>query len=1078
MASPRFARAEVWSGFQCAGGARQAVIGDLLAAEDQRAVSGEHRLSLALPAGSNAMSALTGRKVVRIVFADDTFEEWRVGKLWHEFTEKGALIARVEGTDPSLALGDVTIYRTEADGTHSHQFEALGLTAAQHLAQYVLPALAADGYTWVAAGTLDPTEPIDLVYDFSSALAVVRYLAEALGCEFTFRRNGSTQYLIDLPNRIGSSAPTRYVREGRDLLRLLRELDTAPMATRVIPKGADSGGLRATMADAEWVVTAITPNVDVTLADPLGGDGPLLEDDQLNGCYLLKTNGTLQAITDSVASTQKVLVASTTGITVGDKLRVRKTAGGERLDFLESPSQRAAFGLASKVLDRPDIPDTRNLLANPAMRVYTAASNAPPDNWRIIPGCGLAAASVDKETSAARWRGGGQSAKVVGAGDGQGIETDYCTLSPSAAQPYVSGFGSFWQETAGASVRVDLVLGKGAVSIASMTRATAGGTTTVTVNTSAAHGLASGALAEVLGVTGATTADGYNGVQLVTVVDTDTFTYQLPTDPGAITLSSATARQVWTFPDRGHPNVTVAAQRWVDLGFAGIDANALGATVAKVRVMQHGSTAATLYIDRAQITPTDTQRDFLEGNGATRLWQAANVYLRDQGPPAARYDVALLDLARLDGGKWANEDLALGQTIVAVHADFPGSPITTRVIDLRRNLLVEGEATAGLSTRPQDITDSMVRPRTPPRIGNAPNGAQELIPEAYFTFLPSLPTQVQVRLAAIPAPADLYYWLGEVGQSPPVVGQVSGGAPSATQWGTYTGAFTVNRIQAGDLLLYVYAVQGSKTSQVRAWTIDRDTTAAATLSLVQSSASAVRASWAPDVDVARVRVYGRRVASPGSVAWPTVDGTQAAQVSETYFLAELSVTVAGGGFDKNGSSLAGAVELVIDQSTMTAQASGAWANGDKAAVIAVPIDRFGNVGTRGEASLTFSSGTPALITSFSATRDDDGTACETDGCQFTLSWATSGVTGASHDLKLYYRYSVGGGSPSAWTLLTTIADPTSPTSYVWQSLHKKTTGKFDPTVSYEFKGELYNTVPTLIDSRQSAVFAFASDCEL
>ncbi len=713
MASPRCTRLEVWSNLQCAGGTRLVVIPDLLAAQDVHAVSGENQLTIRLPLESAAYASLAARRVLRVVFADDSFEEWRILKASAERTPAGSLLGKVEAGDPYLALGDATIYRTEADGTHTHQFDGLGRTAAQHLSDFILPALATEGYTWVAAGTIDDIAPIDLVYDYTTPLAAVQYLAQALGLEFQFRRNGTTQYLVDLRTRIGSSAATRYIRAGRDLQRLLRDIDAAPMATRVLPKGADEGGLRATMAEAEWRVAAITASTDVTLEDPLGGDPPIGEDDQLNLLYLEKPNGTRVQITDSVESTQKASIADTTGLSVGSLVKIRKTSGGEVLDYLESPAQKtvAGYGLATKVLDLPDIPGTVNRVSNPAMRTYSTASNAPPDSWESAPGSSLAAANIDKETTPSRWRVGGASAKVVAAADGQGIGPGWETIAPTTARPYVSAFMGFWNDTDSSKLRVELLLGLDLVAVTSMTRATAGGITTVTVNTGSAHGRAVNETIEIAGAVGATTADGYNGVQRVTrVVDTDTLEFQLTADPGTIS-GAITMRRVWHFKTPGNP----ATKTWLDLGIANIDATALDPTVpsvAKVRVVQDGATGTTHYVDRAQITlgSGEGQRPFIEGSGPVRLWQAANLHRRDFAPPATRYEVALLDLARLDGTTWAYEDLVLGQTIVAVDPDVPGSPLSTRLVDLTRDLLVEAEVTAGLSTRAADITDALVRP--------------------------------------------------------------------------------------------------------------------------------------------------------------------------------------------------------------------------------------------------------------------------------------------------------------------------------------------------------------------------------
>lgn len=715
MASPRCVRLEVWSGFQCAGGTRLAVIPDALTAEDAFSVSAENQLTLTLPLGSSAHASLAARRVLRTVFADDSFNEWRILSRTQERSERG-LVARVEAGDPLLALGDLIIARTEGDGTHLYQWPNEGRTASEYLSTVILPALTAEGYTWVAAGTIDPTEPVPLVFDYTTPLAALRYLAQQTGCELRLRRNGTTQYLVDIVTRVGSTAAIRYVRQGRDLLRLLREERVDAMATRVVPKGADEGGIRATMAEAEWRVATVFDILVthyVVLEDPLGGDGPVLEDDQLNGYYLLKPGGTLQQITDTTAATQRLDMADVTGISVGDLVKIRKGSTGEVLDFLESPSQKtvAGYGLQTKVLDLPDLPGTVNLAPNPAMRTYTTGSNAPPDNWEIAPGSGLPATSVDKETGSANVETGSASAKVVTTADGHGIGTQWATIAPTATRPYLSGFIGYRNDTDGGKVRLEVLLGLGTVAISSMSRSTSGGITTVTVNTSSAHGRAVGDTMELVGVTGATTADGYNGVQRITkVVDSDTFEYQLAADPGTISLSSATVRRVWVFKTAGYP----VTRQFVELGLGGnaVNAYAVSATAAKLRLVQDGATGLTLYVDRAQLTlgSGEGQRPFLEGSGPRRLWQQANLYLRDNAPPATRYDVTLVDLARLDGGTWPNEDLVLGQTLVAYDPDLPGSPVSTRVVDIRRNLLKDGEATVGLSTRPADITDALVRP--------------------------------------------------------------------------------------------------------------------------------------------------------------------------------------------------------------------------------------------------------------------------------------------------------------------------------------------------------------------------------
>ncbi len=190
------------------------------------------------------------------------------------------------------------------------------------------------------------------------------------------------------------------------------------------------------------------------------------------------------------------------------------------------------------------------------------------------------------------------------------------------------------------------------------------------------------------------------------VVDTDTIEYQLTSDPGAVTLSSATLRPVWRFTATASPG----SKFWNDLGWANEDLKVRSATVLKLRVMQDGSTAATFYVDRAQATQGTGagQRAFIEGSGPTQLWQAMNRLLAEAALPATSYEGGLLDQARL-GLTLPVADVTMGGP-VDLYVPSWGLTVSTRVVSRRRDLLLEGETEVGLSSRPADVIDEQVRP--------------------------------------------------------------------------------------------------------------------------------------------------------------------------------------------------------------------------------------------------------------------------------------------------------------------------------------------------------------------------------
>jgi hypothetical protein len=743
--APRLSVVDVWTDLQSAGGTALGLIPDVQRLTRSRSVpgAGDNEIIVELPRLSTAWNHIRANRVIRLTMSDGSVEEYRIQGMDEQDSEQG-LTSSVTAAWPDVDLANLgPVYRQEADGSVVFTFDALGLTISQHLSQFILPSLAAAGATWFIAGTVDPTVPLDMTYSNVTPLQACLQLAAALKVEFRLNRISGTQWGLDFLTQIGASANRLYLQSGKNLVGVKRQQDAVPMMTRVTGLGASVDGVSATLANAVWKVASAPSGTTLRLVDPVGGAGPILEDNQLNNLYVQKyPNGAWIQVTASTLANHEITTASAHGIVANDPVRFAAGSTGQALTQLSSPSSETTYGKIHKFLNRPDLPGTVNLISNPGMRTYSTATNAPPDTWAVTMPSGtsvtrLSVNNVDKETTAGRWRSGGQSAKVVTVNDGDGIETAYATLDLIDARPFASGYAGFWNDTDGAKVRVQLVLGKATVSISGTpTRATAGGITTVSITTSAAHGLTVGADVEVAGITGGTTADGYNGIRKVSrVPSSTTLEYQLSADPGTVSVSSATVRPVFIFKTSG----TGVSKAWEDLGWqncanAGGKTKDLGVTVGKVQIVQDGATGATLYIDRAQLTvgAGEGQQAFLEGSGGVQLWQAVNLALSTGKFPSVRYDGEILDLGRLDPVRWPYDDLTLGGP---VDIDDPrwGIDASTRILQVRQVLRSpagdDAVATVVLSNRDGDLSDDVrkiARPSAP--VPPAPGPKRRIVP--------------------------------------------------------------------------------------------------------------------------------------------------------------------------------------------------------------------------------------------------------------------------------------------------------------------------------------------------------------
>lgn len=615
---PRFARLEIWTDLACNGGVRQAFVPDVLAASDVHELEQPGELRVTLRRLSEAWAHLVEHKVLRVVFGDDTFDEWRITG-FEEQREGNALLGVVRAAGVLQDLQHGLVERTEADGLVTGDFGLNGLTPTA-----LLTTILASARSYFGAGTVDPTVAADVDFRTESPLSALRALALQAAAELQVRRNGTTNYLVDLLTQVGAGAATSYLRVGRNIVGWQRTRTTDQHATRIYGAGGGEELGRLTIAGARWTVAAITGS-DVTLADPVTGlPGPIRFDDQLNGCYLRKVGaGSATQITDSVASTQKVTVASVAGLAVTDTVIVEKNAAGDDLTYLEDPASKALYGLLTAILERGDLPPVHNHVANPLLNgTYTSGL---PAGWSKV-----GAPTTSEETDARYTRHGGKSLKVVAGADGQGVVCAAAPITPTADRPLFSGY-PIVIVTSG-KVRIELV-------------------------------------------------DSTGGVA----------------------------------PTGGDKAIVSELNVWHEEGVAGIDLFAVSATSAQLRILADGG-AATFYVDGAQITQSASQEAFFPGTGANQLWHAINDTLEERAVPAVSIDVDVVDFFRENPAAWPDAELVLGGPVSVTDSDT-GLAISTRILRLERDLLTDRVSAVRLSSAPEDLTDSLVRPqrrRRPP----------------------------------------------------------------------------------------------------------------------------------------------------------------------------------------------------------------------------------------------------------------------------------------------------------------------------------------------------------------------------
>jgi hypothetical protein len=340
VATPRGA-IEIRDRPACAGGIVLARATDATVRRARFGIVGDDALDLQVPASSPVASWLTSRSIVRVEFGN-TVHEWRLLDDEAVVSEAGGVItAKAVSLLHDLASAGKIRTTDPTTGLPTFRF-SVEATPTELVDDFLIAGLAAEGYGYIARGTIEPTTSRLWQWNLLNRLELLSLLCSETGCEMRLRQT-ATQYLIDVVEIVNGDLDPVEVRPGLNLRRFTRTRKGATHCTVLAPFGAAlPDGANATIARNCWKVTAVDTGANrVTLGDPAGtGTGPIVEDDQyvatagLPAHYLFRYGeGGLDQIVDSFVATQQVQLPAGAAATyqVGDLVEIRAGAGATGL---------------------------------------------------------------------------------------------------------------------------------------------------------------------------------------------------------------------------------------------------------------------------------------------------------------------------------------------------------------------------------------------------------------------------------------------------------------------------------------------------------------------------------------------------------------------------------------------------------------------------------------------------------------------------------------------------------------------------------------------------------------------------
>lgn len=374
MAAALAVRFDVWDEVECNSGTMLGTLPDVRTARITQRVAGEDKLQLELLRSSAGWSLLRAQRIIRVIYDDATWDEYRIVSINERMGQNRQLLATIacEGIIMDLLTRGGLCERVEANGLAQLHFEVYQRPPTDHV-DIILGSFApftSGAPSYFAKGTVDPNQPVDMIYDWDSPHSAFQELAKVTNTEFWVTRNGVSSYNVHMLNELGSTQPEVLLKVGRNILSVSHDTDTEEQATRIYPQGGGSEGERGSMAENGFIVQSIA-TLMLTLDENI-----VAENDQWVGHYVEKADGSTVEIIDSVTPNQ-IEVSSVSGISVSDVIRIVRNSAGDDLTYVELPSAITLYGgptdqPKSKVLQRGDIPNVNNYVPNSFF-----------DDWRL-----------------------------------------------------------------------------------------------------------------------------------------------------------------------------------------------------------------------------------------------------------------------------------------------------------------------------------------------------------------------------------------------------------------------------------------------------------------------------------------------------------------------------------------------------------------------------------------------------------------------------------------------------------------------------------------------------------------------
>lgn len=387
----------LWTDVECNGGSAVRGIPLPARASMELALDRKHELRIEAPRNAAWLNAMNVRDVIRVETDYDEVYEWRVAAMTDGMGGPGVVVVLADPPDIELRDAGPTRRVLSGGDTH-HNLGGIMLSVAQYIDTYVVDVLQGYGVTWVERGIVDENVKLGLTWDLWTPRQVLQKLADETGLEYDFRRNGATDYRVDMLTEVGSSLGEVLVSDQRNLIQLQRERTREGMYSVVVPVGKKppKSDEHANIGQATWKVTSVQVDTPTTgqdtikLEDRDGGDGPLLEDDQHVGRYLFLRDGTTTEILDTTATAGTFVVQTASGTATGDDAMILASATGTLLTELRSPSATASFGRVVNMAEYPSRGE-RNWCLNP---VFGDWSNTPTGTYARADGNHTATATA------------------------------------------------------------------------------------------------------------------------------------------------------------------------------------------------------------------------------------------------------------------------------------------------------------------------------------------------------------------------------------------------------------------------------------------------------------------------------------------------------------------------------------------------------------------------------------------------------------------------------------------------------------------------------------------------------------